>query len=96
MRQAKVAEEREGAGDLSPLSSRFLPGPRELFQTKGTFQVFPGPGAGWVFASLLSLLPHFVVSCCYFRFLYSTVYLFSSCLCHLKTGSTFVLVAYSV
>jgi len=25
MRQAKVAEEREGAGDLSPLSSRFLP-----------------------------------------------------------------------
>jgi len=24
MRQAKVAEEREGAGDLSPLSSRFL------------------------------------------------------------------------
>jgi len=34
MRQAKVAEEREGAGDLSPLSSRFLPGRGKLFSGK--------------------------------------------------------------
>jgi hypothetical protein len=34
MRQAKVAEEREGAGDLSPLSSRFLSGRGKLFSGK--------------------------------------------------------------